>query len=110
MNMPVYSLPPSPPLKTDRGLDALVYSIDEATEDMRIAYPMDLFDRNMTDGRMMMVYLDAGHWQQPAHGRYRARQDSRHLFSGVRQPQMVSLRAPGGLRLYGNHADFSLWA
>ena len=38
-----------------RGVDALVYSIDEATEDMRIAYPLDLFDRNMTDGRMMLV-------------------------------------------------------
>jgi len=38
-----------------RGLDALVYHIDEATEDMRIAYPLDLFDRNMTDGRMMIV-------------------------------------------------------
>jgi len=40
-----------------RGLDALVYYIDEATEDMRIAYPMDLFDRNITDGRMMMVSI-----------------------------------------------------
>ena len=38
-----------------RGVDALVYLIDEATEDMRIAYPLDLFDRNMTDGRMMLV-------------------------------------------------------
>ncbi|WP_298596763.1 RuBisCO large subunit C-terminal-like domain-containing protein, partial [uncultured Limnohabitans sp.] len=38
-----------------KGLDALVYAIDEATEDMRIAYPIDLFDRNVTDGRMMMV-------------------------------------------------------
>lgn len=38
-----------------RGVDALVYYIDEAAEDMRIAYPLDLFDRNMTDGRMMMV-------------------------------------------------------
>lgn len=38
-----------------RGVDALVYYIDEATEDMRIAYPLDLFDRNMIDGRMMMV-------------------------------------------------------
>jgi len=40
-----------------KGLDALVYYIDEATEDMRIAYPMDLFDRNVTDGRMMMASL-----------------------------------------------------
>ncbi|MCW2311995.1 ribulose-bisphosphate carboxylase [Rhodoferax antarcticus] len=40
-----------------RALDALVYYIDEATEDMRIAYPMDLFDRNITDGRMMMVSI-----------------------------------------------------
>jgi hypothetical protein len=36
-------------------VDALVYYIDEATEDMRIAYPIDLFDRNVTDGRLMMV-------------------------------------------------------
>jgi ribulose-bisphosphate carboxylase large chain len=38
-----------------RGVDALVYYIDEAKEDMRIAFPLDLFDRNITDGRMMIV-------------------------------------------------------
>lgn len=38
-----------------RGVDALVYHIDEAAGEMRIAYPLALFDRNMTDGRMMMV-------------------------------------------------------
>jgi len=38
-----------------KGVDALVYHIDEATEDMRIAYPLELFDRNVIDGRMMMV-------------------------------------------------------
>ncbi len=38
-----------------RGVDALVYHIDEATEDMRIAFPVDLFDRNLTDGRLMIV-------------------------------------------------------
>jgi ribulose-bisphosphate carboxylase large chain len=38
-----------------KGVDALVYYADEATEDVRIAYPLDLFDRNMTDGRMMLV-------------------------------------------------------
>ncbi|MFI9652358.1 ribulose-bisphosphate carboxylase [Guyparkeria halopsychrophila] len=38
-----------------KGVDALVYHIDEANEDMRIAYPLELFDRNMTDGRMMLV-------------------------------------------------------
>ncbi len=38
-----------------KGVDALVYYIDEKNEDMRIAYPLDLFDRNVTDGRMMMV-------------------------------------------------------
>ncbi len=38
-----------------KGVDALVYHIDEATEDMRIAYPIELFDRNVTDGRMMLV-------------------------------------------------------
>jgi len=38
-----------------RSVDALVYYIDEAKEDMRIAYPLELFDRNITDGRMMIV-------------------------------------------------------
>ncbi len=38
-----------------KGVDALVYHVDEANQDMRIAYPLDLFDRNVTDGRMMMV-------------------------------------------------------
>jgi ribulose-bisphosphate carboxylase large chain len=38
-----------------KGVDALVYHIDEASQDMRIAYPLDLFDRNVTDGRMMLV-------------------------------------------------------
>jgi ribulose-bisphosphate carboxylase large chain len=38
-----------------KGVDALVYYIDEATEDMRIAYPIDLFDRNVIDGRAMIV-------------------------------------------------------
>ncbi len=38
-----------------KGVDALVYMIDEATEEMRIAYPLDLFDRNIIDGRMMIV-------------------------------------------------------
>lgn len=38
-----------------RGVDALVYEIDEAKEIMKIAYPVDLFDRNITDGRAMLV-------------------------------------------------------
>lgn len=38
-----------------KGVDALVYHIDEATEEVRIAYPIDLFDRNITDGRAMIV-------------------------------------------------------
>ena len=38
-----------------KGVDALVYMIDEATEEVRIAYPLDLFDRNVIDGRMMIV-------------------------------------------------------
>ncbi len=38
-----------------KGVDALVYYIDEANEDLRIAYPIELFDRNIIDGRMMMV-------------------------------------------------------
>jgi|TARA_B100000959_G_scaffold39905_1_gene39067 ribulose-bisphosphate carboxylase large chain len=38
-----------------KGVDALVYYIDEVSEDMRIAYPLELFDRNITDGRMMIA-------------------------------------------------------
>ncbi|PHR63045.1 MAG: ribulose 1,5-bisphosphate carboxylase [Robiginitomaculum sp.] len=38
-----------------RGVDALVYEIDEANELLKIAYPVDLFDRNITDGRAMIA-------------------------------------------------------
>src|SRR3989339_374185 len=38
-----------------RGVDALVYEINEATGLVKIAYPIDLFDRNITDGRAMIV-------------------------------------------------------
>ena len=38
-----------------KGVDALVYHIDEASEDLRIAYPLELFDRNIIDGRFMLV-------------------------------------------------------
>ncbi len=37
-----------------RGVDALVYEVDEKNEVMKIAYPVDLFDRNITDGRAMI--------------------------------------------------------
>jgi ribulose-bisphosphate carboxylase large chain len=38
-----------------RGIDALVYEIDPARELMKIAFPLALFDRNITDGRAMIV-------------------------------------------------------
>ncbi|MCZ6861031.1 MAG: ribulose-bisphosphate carboxylase [Alphaproteobacteria bacterium] len=38
-----------------RGVDAMVYDIDEKNEVMKIAYPTDLFDRNITDGRAMIA-------------------------------------------------------
>ncbi len=38
-----------------RGVDALVYAIDEANEVMKIAYPLELFDRNIIDGRAMIA-------------------------------------------------------
>ena len=38
-----------------KGVDALVYFIDEAKGVMKVAYPIDLFDRNITDGRVMLV-------------------------------------------------------
>ncbi len=38
-----------------RTVDAIVYHIEPETEEMRIAYPVELFDRNITDGRAMIV-------------------------------------------------------
>jgi ribulose-bisphosphate carboxylase large chain len=38
-----------------KGVDALVYFIDETKGVMKVAYPNDLFDRNLTDGRAMLV-------------------------------------------------------
>jgi len=38
-----------------KGVDALVYEIDEEKELMKIAYPTDLFDRNIIDGRAMLA-------------------------------------------------------
>jgi ribulose-bisphosphate carboxylase large chain len=37
-----------------RSVDAIVYAADEPTGLMKIAYPIDLFDRNITDGRAML--------------------------------------------------------
>merc|ERR1719454_344446 len=37
-----------------KTVDALVYYIDPENEEMKIAYPFPLFDRNITDGRAMM--------------------------------------------------------
>mmetsp|Transcript_78150 Transcript_78150/g.171342 ORF Transcript_78150/g.171342 Transcript_78150/m.171342 type:complete len:962 (-) Transcript_78150:323-3208(-) len=37
-----------------KSVDAIVYYIDPAKEEMKIAYPLALFDRNITDGRAMM--------------------------------------------------------
>ena len=38
-----------------KGVDALVYFIDEVKGVMKVAYPNELFDRNVTDGRAMIV-------------------------------------------------------
>ncbi|MEO5373465.1 MAG: ribulose-bisphosphate carboxylase [Alphaproteobacteria bacterium] len=38
-----------------RRVDALVYEIDPARFLMKIAYPIELFDRNITDGRAMLA-------------------------------------------------------
>merc|ERR1712151_995674 len=37
-----------------KSVDALVYYIDPENEEMKIAYPTALFDRDITDGRAMM--------------------------------------------------------
>ncbi len=38
-----------------RGVDALVYEVDAPGEIMKIAYPVELFDLNITDGRAMLA-------------------------------------------------------
>ena len=38
-----------------RAIDAQVYHIDETSGDVRLAYPLELFDRNIIDGRFMLV-------------------------------------------------------
>ena len=38
-----------------RGVDAIVYEIDEKNQVMKIAYPVELFDRNIIDGRAMIA-------------------------------------------------------
>lgn len=38
-----------------KSVDAVVYYINPETEEMKIAYPVALFDRNILDGRAMMV-------------------------------------------------------
>ncbi len=38
-----------------KSVDALVYEIDEEKELMKIAYPIELFDRNIIDGRAMIA-------------------------------------------------------
>ena len=40
-----------------KGLDAICYFIDEEKELIKIAYPVDLFDRNIIDGRAMVVSM-----------------------------------------------------
>ena len=38
-----------------RSVDAFVYEVDEAAELMKIAFPLELFDRNITDGGDRLV-------------------------------------------------------
>ena len=38
-----------------RGVDAIVYEADEDRELIKLAYPVELFDRNITDGRAMIA-------------------------------------------------------
>jgi ribulose-bisphosphate carboxylase large chain len=49
-----------------RGVDALVYHADESAGLVKIAFPLDLFDRNITDGKAMVssfLTLTAGNNQ-----------------------------------------------
>ena len=67
-----------------KSVDALVYYIDPDSEEMKIAYPTLLFDRNIIDGRGMMCSFLT-------------------LAIGNNQGQMLSiaqtLRCKGALRL-----------
>ncbi|MFQ5982174.1 MAG: ribulose-bisphosphate carboxylase [Woeseiaceae bacterium] len=38
-----------------RGVDAIVYQADESRELIKLAYPVELFDRNIVDGRAMIA-------------------------------------------------------
>lgn len=40
-----------------RSVDAIVYEVDESKELMKIAYPLELFDRNISDGRVNITNL-----------------------------------------------------
>lgn len=40
-----------------RSVDAIVYEVDEKKGLMKIAYPMELFDRNISDGRINITNL-----------------------------------------------------
>ncbi len=76
-----------------RGVDALVYYIDEATRGHAHRLPdrpvrPQHHRRPHDDG----VVPDAGHRQQPGHGRHRARQDARLLRAPARHP---AVRRPG---------------
>lgn len=52
-----------------KTVDAIVYAVNPEAEEMRIAYPIELFDRNITDGRAMIVsFLYARYRKQPGYG------------------------------------------
>ena len=52
-----------------KSVDALVYYIDPDSEEMKIAYPTLLFDRNIIDGRgMMCSFLTLAIGNNQGHG------------------------------------------
>ena len=60
-----------------KSVDALVYYIDPDSEEMKIAYPTLLFDRNIIDGRGMMCSFltlaignNQGPWLRAAEGTF----------------------------------------
>ena len=60
-----------------KSVDALVYYIDPDSEEMKIAYPTLLFDRNIIDGRGMMCSFltlaignNQGAWLRAAEGTF----------------------------------------
>ena len=81
-----------------QGVDALVYHIDESTEEMRIAYPLDLFDR---------IGWDAVHARVAALGFPSANAPACHYRPGA--PRRPGPARPPSARFRPSHPSRRPW-